>query len=133
MNTFTQRIKNLSLISGIAIIILGLSWFLLSENAFIAGLLLGTITGLINSLYSAYKINQLGHRVISGNQRRFASLGTGTRYALALLAALVAIKNPEHVHLAGVIIGLIFVPLVAFAEGFIAVQKQKTSEERGEN
>ncbi len=132
MKTYVTRIRNISIITGVIIIVLGLGWAITSYKSIFLGLLLGTAVSYFNSLYTAYKINQIGKMVTTGNRRRFATIGTSTRFATALLAAVIAIKFPQSVSMIGTIVGLLIVPMITLAEGFIALKKQNTSGERGE-
>src|SRR6185312_1821925 len=59
-----------------------------------AGLALGALVSLTNTIYTARKVIRLGDVVVSGEKRR-VSLGFATRLATSLLAVMIAMRFPQ--------------------------------------
>lgn len=91
-----------------------------------AGLALGALVSLINTIYTARKVLRLGDVVVSGEKRR-VSLGSATRLATSLLAVLIAMRYPELFNTIFTIIGLFVGQTIAFIDG-IYLHITSTSE-----
>lgn len=88
-----------------------------------SGLFLGSAAAFINLGHLYWRINRMGEQAQSNvfkegsiaQQRRARSLGFITRVSVALLAAATAIRYPEVLDVKYTIIGLLWVPLAAWA------------------
>jgi hypothetical protein len=89
------------------------------------GLLLGSAAAFLNTAHLYWRIVRLGEAAMSNvfnsgsiaQQRRSRSLGFATRISIALLAAATAIRFPAYLDVKYTIIGLIWVPVAAWAVG----------------
>lgn len=81
-----------------------------------AGLALGALVSLINTIYTARKIIRLGDVAVSGENRK-VSTGFATRLAMSLLAVMIAIRFPTIFDYIFTIIGLFVGQTIAFIDG----------------
>lgn len=87
-----------------------------------AGLALGAVASLINSIHAARKINRLGDVAISQENKR-VSLGAGTRIAIAALAAIIALRFPAYFDFYFTIAGIFVAQAIAFIDGIYQMIK----------
>ena len=92
-----------------------------------AGLALGCLFALLSTAYTAWKVNRVGQMAIQtkGDKRR-ASLGTVTRFSMAVLATLIALRYPEQFHIIGMVIGLLIPSVIAWGDAvyFLIIDKK---------
>lgn len=81
-----------------------------------AGLTLGALISLINTIYTARKVIRLGDVAVSGENRK-VSLGFATRLAMSLLAVMIAIRFPDIFDTTFTVIGLFAGQTIAFIDG----------------
>lgn len=81
-----------------------LGWGFTSYQTVFLGLLLGTSLSLYNLWLIIRRIDRFGEAATKG--RKVKSLGTASRMASAALAAMIALKYPEKIHLISVVFGL---------------------------
>lgn len=92
-----------------------LGWGFTAYDSVFLGLILGTFVSFLNALYTAYKVDQFGRRLAAGRQP--GGVGMLTRFSTAALAALVAIRFPDVIHIGAVVVGLVTVPLIFLVGG----------------
>lgn len=113
----------------LALFVLGLA-FTEYKHVF-AGLILGAVVSLVNTLYTAVKVHQFGKRVAAGLKPR--GLGMMTRFSLVALAALIAIRYAETFHLPSLAVGLILATVILYIDGLVySYRLRHTDVERGE-
>lgn len=126
MSDFTPSMKRYAqyFLYFIAIAVLG--WGFTSYQTIFLGVILGTVLSffILWSLFS--KVKRLGQAIVEG--RKMRSLGTLTRFALAALGVIAAIRYPELFSPVGVVIGLISTYIIIFLDFFI--QKRFSSGKR---
>lgn len=109
MNDFPASLKKMLRITLFALSISFFGWAIFpSLRAICAGFILGTLASLINSMYLAWKVNQVGLRVIQQNSRR-VNMGFISRVAVAFIVVLLALEYREHFNLGATLIGLFFI------------------------
>ena len=94
------------------------------------GLTLGGTVSLYNLWLLQKKVNDFGDAVIRGERPR--GLGLTSRFAAAILAVLIAIRFQEHIHMVGVLVGLLTSYIVMYAD-LVINQMLKTDEEGEKN
>lgn len=87
-----------------------------------AGLALGAVASLINSMYLSLRVRRLAELAATGQGRR-KGIGFWTRAAVAVVAVLVANRYPE-IHIYGVVAGLFFSQLVTLVLAAISRRNQ---------
>ena len=113
MNDFSASLKKMLRITLFALSISFFCWAIFpSLRAICAGFILGTLASLINSMYLAWKVNQVGLRVIQQNSRR-VNMGFISRVAVAFIVVLLALEYREYVNLGATLIGLFFIQAVS--------------------
>lgn len=96
-----------------------------------AGLVLGTGFALLSAIFTAWKIHKVGQIAIeSEGQKKRPSLGTPTRFAMAALAALIAIRYPQYFDLPAMVIGLMVPSVIAFIDMLYFSLIDKTKENK---
>lgn len=109
MNDFSASLKKMLRITLFALSISFFGWAIFpSFRATCAGFILGTTASLINSMYLAWKVNQVGQRVIHQNSRR-VNMGFISRGAVAFMVVLIALEFLEYFNLGATLIGLFFI------------------------
>ncbi|MGF2618230.1 ATP synthase subunit I [Rossellomorea vietnamensis] len=93
------------------------------QNVFL-GLAFGTAISLFNHWLLVRKTVNFGDKVLAGEKIR--SLGTTSRMASAIFAAIIAVRFPESLHLPSVIFGLMTSYLVIMIDYLIQQLKQHT-------
>ncbi|WP_018923173.1 ATP synthase subunit I [Salsuginibacillus kocurii] len=97
-----------------------LGWGFTDYTTIFAGLVLGAVFALYN-LWSMYsKVKKLGQTATEG--KRFLSLGTFSRLAVAVLAVLIVIRFPELFHPVGVVIGLMTPYIVILVHAILQIR-----------
>ena len=81
------------------------------------GLLLGSVLSYYNLWSMVRKVDQFSEAVASG--KKFRSLGTTSRFATAVLVAIIAINKPDQVNLVGAVLGLMTAYVVIMIDYFI--------------
>lgn len=93
-----------------------LGWGFTSHQSIFLGLILGTSLSLFNLWLIVRKTERLGESVAKGGSVR--SLGTVSRMASAVFAAMIALKYPEELHLISVVLGLMTSYIVIMIDYF---------------
>ncbi|MGD7022873.1 ATP synthase subunit I [Rossellomorea vietnamensis] len=101
-----------------------LGWGFTDYQAVFLGLALGTAISLFNHWLLVRKTVNFGDKVLAGEKIR--SLGTTSRMASAIFAAIIAVRFPELLHLPSVIFGLMTSYLVIMIDYLIQQLKQHT-------
>jgi ATP synthase protein I len=130
LKEYIERVKRLSSLLFFALAASVLGWGFTDHQAFFAGVSLGVIIGLISAIYTAFKIHTIGEAAI-GEQRR-PGLGMLTRFSLAALGAVIALRFPDVVDIKGLIIGLLVMPAFALGDAIYYNMKTGKARERGE-
>lgn len=92
------------------------------------GLILGTTFSLFN-LWSMVQKNRKFSEAVAA-KKKVKSLGTLTRITVGALAAVIALRYPEHFHIVSVVIGLMTAYVVIIIDFFI--QNIRREQKRGE-
>ncbi|RXT01123.1 ATP synthase subunit I [Ammoniphilus sp. CFH 90114] len=109
-----------------------LGWGFAANKTWFAGLALGLLFGLLGAVFTAWKIHRVGEIAIQyKGERKKASLGMPTRFALAILATMIATRYPEYFHVIAMVIGLMIPPVIALVDSLLLNQKND-AEEGGE-
>lgn len=95
-----------------------LGWAFTRYDAIFLGLLLGGAVSFINALYTALKVRQFSERQQAGMKPR--GLGMLTRFSMAALAAMAALRFPELIQIHALVVGLILAPAILFIDGLIS-------------
>ncbi|RFU62327.1 ATP synthase subunit I [Peribacillus glennii] len=90
------------------------------------GLILGTGFSLFN-LWSLVRKNRKFSEAVAANEKA-KSLGTLTRIAIGALAAVVALRYPEHFHVVSMVIGLMTAYVVIIIDFFIQNLRREKKE-----
>lgn len=102
-----------------------LGWGFTSLKTWFAGLILGITISLLNSMYTAWKVHKVGEMALSHQgKKKMASLGTLTRYSMAILATVIALQFPQIFSVGGMIVGLIIPLLVAYGDAVFIHMKE---------
>ena len=99
----------------LAFLVLG--WGFTDYQAIFAGLIIGTAFSMFNIWLLARKSGQVGEAAASGRSVR--SIGSASRFATAILAAMIAMKYPEHVNIYSTVAGLMTAYVVMIIDFFI--------------
>ncbi|GGF91914.1 ATP synthase subunit I [Paenibacillus abyssi] len=83
-----------------------------------AGLILGIMASLMNALLLRRRI-ALIDRVMSEQRPRRISIGMGSRLAMVLLVAIVALRFPEYFDLPSTLIGSFYVQFAILVTAFL--------------
>lgn len=89
---------------------------------FFAGLLIGGAVSLLNTYYTARKINRMGEiasQLGEDFQGRYMSTGMSTRVATSVLIVLLAMQFPEYFNLYTTIFGLFIAQLISVVDSII--------------
>jgi ATP synthase protein I len=104
-----------------------LAWGYSPYPTWFAGMALGAFMALLSTVYTAWKVNRVGEMAIRTNgDKRRASLGTVTRFSMAVLATLIALRYPEQFHIVGMVIGLLIPSVIAWGDAvyFLIIDKK---------
>lgn len=120
VNGYKQRVIRISKYTAILLIIFLVGVFTPLSNIFL-GLLVGTTVSLINTVFTAWKINIIGGiaATASSHDNRRASAGMLTRIALSVLAIMVAMEYPDYFNIYSTLIGLFIVQVITVVDGII--------------
>jgi len=121
---FKRQLKYILYI--LALYVLG--WGFTDYRAIFAGLILGTLLGTFNLWLLARKARQVGEAAAGGRQAR--SIGSASRYASAILGAMIAIKYPEYFNVIFTVLGLVTAYVVMIIDFFIHKSNDNNEEER---
>ncbi|MGD9679477.1 MAG: ATP synthase subunit I [Vulcanibacillus sp.] len=83
------------------------------------GLLIGTTVSLINTIYTAWKVNKIGEiaaRTEEHGKTKFASTGMLTRTALSLLVILLVLQYPQYFNIYSTLIGLFSTQVISVVD-----------------
>jgi len=116
---FKRQLKYILYI--LAIFVLG--WGITEYQTFFAGLILGTVVSLFNLWILVKKTEQVGASAAGGRPAR--SIGSASRYAAAILAAIIAIKYPQHFSIISTVLGLVTANVVIVIDYFINKSNDK--------
>lgn len=105
-----------------------LGWGFTGYKTIFAGLILGTAMSLFNHWLLARKSVQVGEAAASGRSVR--SIGSASRYASAILAAMIALKYPEEFNIYATVLGLVTAYVVMIIDYFIHKSNANNGEER---
>lgn len=109
-----------------------IGWGFGANKTWFAGLALGILFGLLSAVFTAWKVHRVGEIAIQyKGERKKASLGMPTRFALAVLATMIATRYPEYFHVIAMVIGLSIPPVIALIDSLLLNQKND-AEEGGE-
>ncbi|MGN1400514.1 MAG: ATP synthase subunit I [Bacillus sp. (in: firmicutes)] len=108
--------------------VLVLGWGFTDYQAIFAGLILGTSMSMFNVWLLSRKTKQVAEAAASGRSVR--SIGTASRYATAILAAMIALKYPDHVNIYSTVAGLMAAYVVMIIDFFIHKSNVSNEEER---
>jgi len=123
---FTYRVKRVVQWTFFILSFAVLGWAITPYPVWFAGLILGTSASLINTVYSAWKIHRVGSIAIQyQGKKKMASLGTMTRYSVAILATVVALQFPHLFSMVGMVVGLLIPPIVAYGDAVFVHLKNK--------
>ncbi|WP_019535635.1 ATP synthase subunit I [Paenibacillus ginsengihumi] len=84
-----------------------------------AGLILGTLTSVMNALLLRRRVDLISRAVAEGQGAKRMSLGLGSRLAMVLLAVMVAYRFPWHFHLIATLAACFLVQMVSLVIAFI--------------
>lgn len=130
MSELKERVQRLVKIMCYLLALFVLGWGMTNYKAVFLGLLLGASVSFVNALYTAFKVRQFGERISAGLKPR--GLGMLTRFSMVALAALVAIRYPEMIHIPSLAVGLVLAPITLFLDGLLdAYRFRDTRVERG--
>ncbi|RBW68720.1 ATP synthase subunit I [Bacillus taeanensis] len=99
----------------IALLVLG--WGFTPYQSVFLGAILGLIIGSFNIWFMYRKVKKLGQAAAEGTKAY--SLGMLTRFALAGLAVLVALRYPDTFHLLSMVIGFSSAYIIIFIDFFL--------------
>jgi ATP synthase protein I len=109
-----------------------LCWGYTSYPAFFAGLMLGTGLALLGAIYTSWKVHRIGEvAVMFEGKKKRASLGSITRFSIAILAAVIATQYPEIFAIEGTLVGLMIPTLVAYGDAVYLKFKLKLTSRKG--
>lgn len=115
MNELSHQLHRVIRISFFLLAGYVLAWGFSDAKSLFAGLLLGTAISMINSFYTAFKIQQLRRIVEEGAKK--GSLGMLFRFGTASFGALIAVRYPETFLVTAYVVGLVTTQFLAFADG----------------
>ncbi|WP_202079637.1 ATP synthase subunit I [Caldalkalibacillus salinus] len=129
--TYTQQVTRLIRLLLFVQVVAVLGWGFSTIPQFFAGLTMGTAIGMLNAIYSAYKIHTVGEAVVNQTGRK-PTLGMVTRLSLAALGAIVCLRFPGHFDVNGYVVGLLSMPVLALGDAIYTQLKPGKARERGE-
>jgi hypothetical protein len=120
----TIRRQVLHLAVGLLILLL-IIWYLTpSSQTFLAGMILGLLTGLYNILHLARRVRIVGEQVIASKGKKVRSgLGMINRFLLVALAVTIVGLYPQHFDYKGLIAGLPICYILPLAAAFTQTRK----------
>lgn len=78
-------------------------------SSIFSGLLIGTSASLINTIYTAWKVNKIGELAAKTSEHgktKYASTGMATRTAFSVLIIIIVLQYPQYFNLYSTLIGL---------------------------
>ncbi|MCD1260899.1 ATP synthase subunit I [Paenibacillus athensensis] len=125
MDDFSAHLKTVQNVFLFFLSFCLVAWALLVDyRPYSAGLMLGSIVSMINARFLAWKVTRFADAVIEKTPRK-GSLGFLTRAAIAALAAIVAVRYPQHIALSTTIAGYFFAQLATIVLGILSIRKSK--------
>lgn len=131
MSDLKERVRRLVKIMFclLALFVLGLT--LTEYRAVFWSLILGASVSLVNAVYTAIKVDQVGKRIAAG--RKPGGVGMLTRFSMVALAILIAFRYSETFHIPSLAIGLVLSTVVLYLDELVnAYLFRNTKVERGE-
>lgn len=118
LEEYNRRIKRIHRFANRLLIIFAIGITTPLSGIFF-GLTLGTFIGLINFLITVNRINKIGEIAVNSSAGRSKPVFSGMliRFALAILAIMIAYKNPQYFNLFSTIFGLLIVQIIAIVDG----------------
>lgn len=116
---YKERVRRVVRNSAILILVFTLG-IITPYQAIFIGLTLGGTISLFNFIYTAWKVHKIGNIALMGKgqkRKKPVFIGMAWRMSTAILAAMVALKNPETVNLFSTIAGLMVVQTLAVVDG----------------
>ena len=98
-------------------------WGITDYQTIFAGLILGTVVSLFNLWILVRKTEQVSVSAAGGRPAR--SIGSASRYAAAILAAIIAMKYPQYFNTISTILGLVTANVVIVIDYFINKSNDK--------
>ncbi|TCS83410.1 ATP synthase subunit I [Tepidibacillus fermentans] len=130
MDDFKQRILRI-----IRYTLFLLSFFIIGMltpySKMFSGLALGTFVSLLNTIYTAWKVNKIGEFAVSAKnhlRRRPHFSGMLTRFANSILAVMLVYQYPQHIHLISTLFGLFVTQIVTIVDGIINTKREKENK-----
>lgn len=124
MNPLLYQTKRLTQILIGAIVLAVICWAVTLFSPFFAGVVAGLWLGLLNSLYTAYKVTRMTKAIVDGGRR--SGLGTGVRFALAAVGTLLALKFPEYLSVIGFAVGLFLTQVFVLGDAIYSQLKNES-------
>lgn len=116
---YRQRVKRIMRFSLMVLIFFALG-MLTPFSSYFAGLFLGTIVSLFNSLLLARKVDKLGEYAADAeihNKKKPFFSGMITRFSASVIAIMIVYHFPQHIHLISTIIGLFVTQIIIVVDG----------------
>lgn len=124
MDDLSVHLKAITKYTLVFLVICGIGWLILPQyRGYTLGFGLGIAVGMINAYYLAAKIIQVAGQA-ELKQKKRGHMGFLTRASIAVLVALLAIKN-DNIEVFTFVLALIVVPIVALVAGYNAARKSK--------
>ncbi|MDF2836329.1 MAG: synthase subunit [Paenibacillus sp.] len=96
-----------------------LLWGIFPEHkAIFAGLLLGALASFMNALLLRRRVEMVGQALANRSVRRMG-LGLGSRIAMVLLVAMIALKNPDTLNLPATLAACMMMPFMMLVSAFL--------------
>lgn len=130
LKEYIERVKRIVQLLFFSLAVAVLGWGFTEHTVFFAGVSLGIVIGLISAVYTAFKVHMIGEAAQGG--RRRPGLGMLTRFSLAALGAVIAVRFPEWVDVKGLMLGLLVMPAFALCDAIYYNMKTGRARERGE-
>lgn len=125
MDDFSAHLKTVQNVFLFYLSFCLVGWALLVDyRTYAAGLMLGSLASMINAKYLAWKVYKFADAAIEQKGRK-VNLGFLTRAAIAGLAALVAVRYPQHIALSTTIAGYFFAQLATIVLGIVSIRRSK--------
>ena len=122
IDNYKQRILRITRYT-LVIISLFLIGILTPYASVFLGLALGTAVSLLNVIYMAWKVNEIGKLAVNAlnntSRRKPMFSGMATRFATSILAIMLVYQYPDHIQLFSTIIGLFIAQIVMVVDGII--------------
>jgi ATP synthase protein I len=126
MDDFSAHLKTVQTIFMFFLSFCLAGWALAADyRPYFAGLMLGSVTSLINSRHLAWKVGRFTELALAQRGGKRFSLGFLTRGALAVLACAVALRYPHLFAFWTTLAGLFFAQLATLILGIVAIYRQR--------